>query len=93
MGLSQPQLAAALDVSERTISRWETGATPIPPAVLLALLTIRRHRATMQGQNYPLMADVAHVMAEEGIDQDTAIRCFGVDPGTHGLQLHWRHGS
>lgn len=78
--MTREQLADALGVDRTTVWRWETGGTPIPVYLPLALLWIRHTRRTMQGNHYPLMADVAHVMAAEEIDQDTAIRSFGVAP-------------
>lgn len=60
--------------------RWETGGTPIPVYLPLALLWIRHTRRTMQGNNYPLMADVQRLMLDEDIDQDTAVRSFGAAP-------------
>ena len=33
LGLSGPQLAAILDVDDRTVRRWELGETPIPDGV------------------------------------------------------------
>lgn len=79
-GLSGPELAAVLGVDRSTVYRWESGASPIPAAVPLALLTIRRHRTNMAGNNYPLAADVQRVMLDEGVDRDTAVRSFGVEP-------------
>lgn len=37
MGISQANLAAALDLHVRTISKWERGVQPIPKAVGLAI--------------------------------------------------------
>jgi len=77
---SQESLARVLGVTRFTIIRWESGETAIPRTAELAVDTIRRHRAAMQGNHYPLMADVLRVMREEGIGQDDAIRAFGVEP-------------
>lgn len=37
MGLTQAEIAKALDVTEMTVYRWETGKAPISRAVELAL--------------------------------------------------------
>ncbi len=80
LGLSQAALARVLDVARITVLRWENGLAPIPHTVDLAIDNIRRHRAAMAGNAYPLMADVVRVMREEGLPQDDAIRAFGVEP-------------
>jgi hypothetical protein len=49
-------------------------------ADLGAMLDRINGRPRMDGSRYPLMADVARLMAEEGIDQETAIRRFGLEP-------------
>jgi hypothetical protein len=41
----QTELARELDVSDRTIRRWATGATDMPPEVYLDLLRITQERA------------------------------------------------
>lgn len=80
IGLTREQLAGALGVDRTTVWRWETGGTPIPAYLPLALLWIRHTRSTMQGNNYPLMADIHALMLNEDIDQDTAVRSFGAAP-------------
>jgi transcriptional regulator with XRE-family HTH domain len=43
LGMTQPQLAAALDVSERTVSHWLTGSRePLPVAVEGVLARLAR---------------------------------------------------
>lgn len=81
-GLTQEAMADVLGVSRVTISRWETGASPIPTTVELAIAGIRRYRSDLAalGRSYPMMNDVLHVMRTEGIDQGAAIRRFGVQP-------------
>lgn len=78
--MTREQLADALGVDRTTVWRWETGGTPIPVYLPLALLWIRHTRRTMQGNNYPLMADVQCLMLNEDIDQETAVRSFGAAP-------------
>lgn len=34
----------------------------------------------MQGNQYPLMADVHRLMLDEDVDQETAVRSFGAAP-------------
>jgi len=81
IGMTREQLADVLAVDRTTVWRWESGETPIPAAVPLALLWIRHcRRDTMQGNNYPLMVDVHALMLNEDIDQDTAVRSFGAAP-------------
>ena len=80
IGMTREQLAEVLAVDRTTVWRWESGETPIPAAVPLALLWIRHCRRTMQGNNYPLTADTHALMLDEDIDQDTAIRSFGAAP-------------
>lgn len=80
LGLSQSALARVLDVARDTIIRWEDGESRIPLTLDLALMTIRRNREEMAGNHYPLVADVLRVMRENGVDQETAIRAFGVEP-------------
>ena len=41
-GLTQGRLASILGVSEKTVSRWETGFTPIPHAIALLVEIIDR---------------------------------------------------
>jgi DNA-binding XRE family transcriptional regulator len=41
LGLTQEQLAAALDVHRVTIARWETDAEPIPRVIALAMEALR----------------------------------------------------
>lgn len=79
--MSREQLGDALGVDRATIWRWESGETPSPTYLPLALLWIRHcRRDTMQGNGYPLMVDVHRLMLDEDIDQDTAIRSFGAAP-------------
>ena len=79
--MNREQLAEVLAVERTTVWRWETGETPIPAYLPLALLWIRHcRRDIMQGNNYPLMADTHALMLNEDIDQDTAIRSFGAAP-------------
>lgn len=78
--LNQRDFAELLDVNHSTVVRWENGRTRIPAMLDIAIAGIRRYRAAMQGNNYPLMADIRAVMDAEGIDQDAAIRRFGVLP-------------
>jgi len=80
--LSQAALARVLGVDRGTIIRWEQGRTRIPAMLDLAAVAIRQHRAGLQsrGLGYPMVADVTGVMSEEGVDQATAIRLFGVEP-------------
>ncbi len=80
IGASQGSLARILGVTRYTVIRWESGDTRVPRTVELAMDNIRRHRAEMRGNNYPLMSDVLHVMREEGLNQDEAVRIFGVEP-------------
>jgi len=80
VSMNREQLADALGVDRTTVWRWETGETPIPAYLPLALLWIRHTRSIMQGNNYPLMADVLRIMLDEDIDQETAIRSFGAAP-------------
>lgn len=80
VGLTREQLAATLDIDRSSVLRWEAGEAPVPTAVPLALLWIRHTRASMQGSQYPLMADIQRLMLDENIDQATAIRSFGVEP-------------
>ena len=42
LGLNQIQLAARLEINQNTISRYETGALPIPKLVELAVETVER---------------------------------------------------
>lgn len=77
---TQESLARILGVDRRAVIRWEAGQVAIPRTVELALDNIRRHRAEMTGNHYPLMADVLRVMQEEGLTQDDAVRAFGVEP-------------
>ena len=45
LGLTQPQLAVKLGVKNRiTLYRWETGISPVPRAVELALQTMRARK-------------------------------------------------
>lgn len=80
LGLSQLALSRVLGVARMTVLRWENGLVPIPRTVDLAIDNIRRHRAAMVGNAYPLMGDVLRVMREEGLSQDDAVRAFGVEP-------------
>ena len=78
--VNREQLADALGVDRTTVWRWETGETPSPAYLPLALLWIRHTRRTMQGNQYPLMADVHRLMLDEDVDQETAVRSFGAAP-------------
>lgn len=49
--LSRQELATILEVSPRTIARWETGQTPIKGALLLALKQIARYGAAATRQH------------------------------------------
>ena len=55
----------------------------LPRPLALALQTgrpvYRRNREEMVGNNYPLMSDILRVMRQQGVDQATAIRSFGVE--------------
>lgn len=53
MGLTQPELAALLDVATETVSRWETGADPIRRQTQLAVLLFLEH-TLRHGQPVPL---------------------------------------
>jgi DNA-binding transcriptional regulator YiaG len=44
LGLSRPQLARALEVSEATVYRWEEGQRGIPPLLERALRDLERER-------------------------------------------------
>lgn len=79
LSLTQAALARVLEVDRATVIRWEQGTSRIPRTVDLAIDNIRRHRAEMAGNHYPLMADVLRVMREEGVSQDAAIRAFGAE--------------
>lgn len=78
--MSREQLGDALGVDRATIWRWESGETPSPTYLPLALLWIRHTRSSMQGNQYPLMADVHRLMLDEDVDQETAVRSFGAAP-------------
>jgi transcriptional regulator with XRE-family HTH domain len=40
LGKTQAELAELLDCAPETVSRWETGAVPIPSAMRLALVAL-----------------------------------------------------
>ena len=42
LGLSQPQLAAALDIHPMTVSKYERGALEVPRVVELAVMELAR---------------------------------------------------
>lgn len=54
MGLTQPDLAALLDVATETVSRWETGADPIRRQTQLAVLLFLEHTRS-SGAPVPLV--------------------------------------
>jgi transcriptional regulator with XRE-family HTH domain len=49
MGLSQEQLSRALGVSAYTVSRYETGARPIPRKIELALRYLLSKKGVKRG--------------------------------------------
>lgn len=53
IGLSQVELGALLDVTNETVSRWETGAEPIRRVTQLVLLLLVDH-TLRNGEHQPL---------------------------------------
>lgn len=78
--LTQSAMARVLDIDRATLIRWENGTARIPMLADLALITIRRHRASMAGAGMPYMGDVLAIMNTLGVSQDVAVRSFGVEP-------------
>lgn len=77
--LTQAALANVLGVDRTTVIRWEQGRTPIPALAVLAVAGIRHARQSLLG-HYPLVAEIYGAMTQLDIDQETAVRLFGVEP-------------
>ncbi len=59
LGLSRPQLARALQVSEAAVYRWEERQRSIPPLLERALRDLERERRSAQEAEQPAQAQEA----------------------------------